>query len=80
MSFFGIASVAICSGIDEGIFLKAIFVLCRIRIFHVLYNRLDKATNFAWLFFLCDVVSAQVPGKRNPTMGLHCILLRSATL
>jgi hypothetical protein len=79
MSFLGIVFVALRSRIDEGILLKAVFVLRRIRIFHVLYNRLDEVTKFAWLFFLSEVVSAQVPGQRNRTIGLHCILPRSAT-
>jgi uncharacterized membrane protein len=79
MSFLGITSVAICTRIDERILLKAVFVLRRIPILHVLYKRLEKATESAWLFFLAEVVSAQVPRQRNPNVELYRILPRSAT-
>ena len=79
MSFLEITSEAICSRIDEGILLEAVLVLRKMRIFRVLYKRLDRAVKFAWLFFLTEVVSAQVPGQRNPNVELYRILPRSAT-
>jgi len=78
MSFLVITSLAICSRIDERILLKAVFVIRRIQIFHVLYKRLEKDAKSAWLFFLAEVVSAQVPRQRNPNVVLYCILPRSA--
>ena len=79
MNFPGISPVVSYPRIGEGILHIAECILYGIRIFCVLYKRLVKATKFAWFFFLAEVVSAQVPGRRTPNVELYSILPRSAT-
>jgi hypothetical protein len=79
MSAAGRSSSAIYSRIKEELSLTPAYTLRRARFFHVLYKRLGKDAKFTWLFFLTEVVSAQVPGQGNANIERHCILRRSAT-
>jgi hypothetical protein len=79
MSFPGIPPVAIYSRMAKGILLVAVCGFRSVRIFNVSYKRLGEITKFAWLFFLAELVSAQVSGQSNRNVALDCILPRSAT-
>jgi hypothetical protein len=71
--------VSICRRINEGVLLKAVSGSRRVWIFRCLYKRLEEVTKSTWLFFLSEVVSAQVLRRRSSNFHLHFVLPRRAT-
>jgi hypothetical protein len=72
--------VSICCRINEEILPKAVSGSRRVWIFRCLYKRLEEVTKSTWLFFLSEVVSAQVLRRKSSNFHLlHFVPPRRAT-
>ena len=79
IGFLGILSAPLCNPICEGELVKEVSSSRGVRIFCFPYKRLEEVTKITWLFFLSEVVSAQVLGQEDSHIPLHLVLPRSAT-